>query len=510
MDANAALTNLTAALAAPANAAPAPAANPAPRRSFAATLAREQPPAHEAPRPASRPPAPTAGDTPGDGDESAPASPGQGSATSTADAASGPKPTAGAKRPSRAKAGGGDDSPPDGKTLPVWLATPTPNTAPAPAVAVAAPGGATTPAAADAAAAATTSAGTAAAAASTPSMATPGTEERPDAGRAPHEAAQPTFAAAAAALAQSDDANDAGDADAAPATKPAPAPASAAAAQAPARGEAGLALARLETAAGSAAPTPAPAPAAVPADAPRIAATVVRPGSEAGPNAPRAPRPSGVRAGDAAPEAAATRARAEDTPPVAPELRRAVTAMQASDVKVDVADVAAKAPSATDLASVTTVVPTLDRSSTAAAPATVQVAAPVGSPDWAHELGERVSVLVDQNLTHAQIKLSPADLGPIEVRIAVSDGQANVSFTTHSHVTSEALQAAAPRLREALGAQGYASVNVDVAQQQFRERTPQQSRYEPEPGMVAAPAAAGVRANRPRDASAALRLDAYA
>jgi flagellar hook-length control protein FliK len=109
----------------------------------------------------------------------------------------------------------------------------------------------------------------------------------------------------------------------------------------------------------------------------------------------------------------------------------------------------------------------------AAAPTVSQVATPVGAPDWAHELSDRVNVLVNQNLTHAQIKLSPADLGPIEVRISLSDGQANVSFTTHSHVTSEALQAAAPKLRESLGSQGYTSVNVDVSQQQFRERTPQ-------------------------------------
>ncbi|MBS0393820.1 MAG: flagellar hook-length control protein FliK [Proteobacteria bacterium] len=137
------------------------------------------------------------------------------------------------------------------------------------------------------------------------------------------------------------------------------------------------------------------------------------------------------------------------------------------------------------------------------------MATPVGAPDWSRELGERVSVLVNQNLTHAQIKVSPAELGPIEVRIAVADGQANVSFTTHSHVASEALQAAAPRLREALGSQGFSGVNVDVAQQQFRERTPQPSRYEPEPGVQPAPTVAAARAPA-RVAAAALRLDAYA
>jgi len=103
-------------------------------------------------------------------------------------------------------------------------------------------------------------------------------------------------------------------------------------------------------------------------------------------------------------------------------------------------------------------------------PAVAQVATPVGSPDWPAQLGDRVAVLVNQNLTNAQIKLSPPHLGPLEIRIALSDGQANIAFTTHSQVTREALEAAAPKLRELLSGQGFATVNVDVSQQQFRDR----------------------------------------
>ncbi|MBS0373515.1 MAG: flagellar hook-length control protein FliK [Proteobacteria bacterium] len=504
MDANAALTNLTAALAAPANAAPAPASQPAPNRSFAATLAREQPPAHEAPRPASRPQAPAASASDGNDQGDGQTDPAPGATKTAADADSGPKQTAGAKRPARAKGSGGDDSPPDGKTLPVWLTPPIPTASPA-VTAASTSASTATAAAADAAAVATGTAGTDAASASAPAIPTLGTDARADAGRAPHEAAQPSFEAAAALAG----AQDADDAEPAPAAKPVPAAPDAAATPAPARAEAGIALARLESAPESTAP--APTPAAAPVEAPRVAATISRPSGEPVATASRAPRLAGVRAGESAPEAPATATRAQDIPPVAPELRRAVTAMQASDAKVDVVDLTAKAPSAADLTGAATIVPALDRGAATTAPATAQVATPVGSPDWAHELSDRVSVLVDQNLTHAQIKLAPADLGPIEVRIAVSDGQANISFTTHSHVTSEALQAAAPRLREALGAQGYASVNVDVAQQQFRERTPQQSRYEPEAGPGAAPAATASRAvGRPSAGSAALRLDAYA
>ena len=148
-----------------------------------------------------------------------------------------------------------------------------------------------------------------------------------------------------------------------------------------------------------------------------------------------------------------------------------------------------------------------------ASPAVAQVAAPVGSPDWAQQLGDRVAVLVNQNLTNAQIKLSPTHLGPLEIRISLSDGQASVAFTTHSQVTREALEAAAPRLHEALSAQGFGSVNVDVSQQQFRERTPQTAQYDNEfsvaSSAAAKPVATSVTGAVARAASL-LRLDAYA
>ena len=146
-----------------------------------------------------------------------------------------------------------------------------------------------------------------------------------------------------------------------------------------------------------------------------------------------------------------------------------------------------------------------------ASPVLAQVAAPVGSPDWPQQLGDRVAVLVSQNLTNAQIKLSPAHLGPLEIRIAVSDGQANIAFTSHSQVTREALEAAAPKLREMLSGQGFAHVNVDVSQQQFRERAPQSARYEPEFSFAAGPAtASSALPTTTRALTSPLRLDAYA
>ena len=107
---------------------------------------------------------------------------------------------------------------------------------------------------------------------------------------------------------------------------------------------------------------------------------------------------------------------------------------------------------------------------------TLRLDAPVRSPEWGRELGERITWLVDQNLSSAQIKLNPPQLGPIEVHIALSADSTQVSVTAHNLITRDALEAAAPRLREALSAHGLGNVSVDISQQSFTDRGLPQSR----------------------------------
>jgi hypothetical protein len=101
---------------------------------------------------------------------------------------------------------------------------------------------------------------------------------------------------------------------------------------------------------------------------------------------------------------------------------------------------------------------------------------PLRSPEWGQQLGERITWLVDQNLSTAQIKLNPPQLGPIEVHIALSGDSTQVSVTAHNMITRDALEAAAPRLREALAAHGLGNVSVDISQQSFTDRGLPQSR----------------------------------
>lgn len=99
----------------------------------------------------------------------------------------------------------------------------------------------------------------------------------------------------------------------------------------------------------------------------------------------------------------------------------------------------------------------------------------VGAEDWGTGLGDKVVWMVGNQTRGAEIHLNPPALGPLEVRVSITDGQANLSFMTHHAAVREALEAATPRLREMLGDNGISmgSVSVDVgsfAQQQSQQQ----------------------------------------
>lgn len=99
----------------------------------------------------------------------------------------------------------------------------------------------------------------------------------------------------------------------------------------------------------------------------------------------------------------------------------------------------------------------------------------VGSSEWGTGLGDKVVWMVGNQTRGAEIHLNPPALGPLEVRVSISDGQANLSFMTQHAAVREAIEAATPRLREMLGDNGIGmgSVSVDVgsfAQQQSQQQ----------------------------------------
>jgi hypothetical protein len=94
----------------------------------------------------------------------------------------------------------------------------------------------------------------------------------------------------------------------------------------------------------------------------------------------------------------------------------------------------------------------------------------VGSENWGQGLGDKVVWIVGNQTRGAEIHLNPPALGPLEVRISVTDGAANLSFMTQHASVRDAIEAATPRLREMLGdtgiSMGSVSVNVGTFAQQ--------------------------------------------
>jgi flagellar hook-length control protein FliK len=138
---------------------------------------------------------------------------------------------------------------------------------------------------------------------------------------------------------------------------------------------------------------------------------------------------------------------------------------------------------------------------------TFKIAAGVDTTQFGQGVADHVSLMMDGNLTSAKLQVNPPALGPIEVRIALQGGHAQVSFSSHSAVTRDALEASSPKLREMLGAQGFSQVSVDISQRSFQERLPQSQAYETASGG-AAPVLAKAPLSISRSASGL--LDAYA
>jgi flagellar hook-length control protein FliK len=100
------------------------------------------------------------------------------------------------------------------------------------------------------------------------------------------------------------------------------------------------------------------------------------------------------------------------------------------------------------------------------ASAIAHVATPVGSPAWAGELGQRMVMLARSDAQTAQITLHPAHLGPIEVRLSLSGGEATAVFVSPHSDVREALETALPRLREM-----FAGAGIELGQAQVNAQS---------------------------------------
>jgi len=98
-------------------------------------------------------------------------------------------------------------------------------------------------------------------------------------------------------------------------------------------------------------------------------------------------------------------------------------------------------------------------------------ASPTPTPDlqgdsFDEAVGTRLSWLAEQKIGHAHIKITPNDLGPIEVQLKLDGDRVHASFSAAHADVRQALEQSLPRLRDMLGEQGFQLAHADVGAQQ--------------------------------------------
>lgn len=98
-----------------------------------------------------------------------------------------------------------------------------------------------------------------------------------------------------------------------------------------------------------------------------------------------------------------------------------------------------------------------------------------GRPEWNQAVGKQMTWMANQNIRSAELRLNPAHLGPIEVRIEMEDDQVSLAFSSRHAVVREAMEQAIPRLREMFEESGLNLTDTDVSQHSFAEQRSQQA-----------------------------------
>lgn len=147
-------------------------------------------------------------------------------------------------------------------------------------------------------------------------------------------------------------------------------------------------------------------------------------------------------------------------------------AVRAASFDTVIAAASNDAPSVTHASSISAPQPAAQ----AGQPVALQLQHPVGSERWNTELGQQVQLLIHTEQHSASLRVTPPELGPVDVRIDMSGDQATVSFTVQQADTRQALENALPRLRDLLAEGGILLGQAHVNQDSGNQReTPAQS-----------------------------------
>ena len=88
--------------------------------------------------------------------------------------------------------------------------------------------------------------------------------------------------------------------------------------------------------------------------------------------------------------------------------------------------------------------------------------AAMDSSEWGEGLGTRIVWGLGNGVRAATLAVNPRELGPVNIQLTMGDDEATIHFTSQHVMVREAIEAALPRLREALANEGIRLGDVAV------------------------------------------------
>lgn len=108
-----------------------------------------------------------------------------------------------------------------------------------------------------------------------------------------------------------------------------------------------------------------------------------------------------------------------------------------------------------------------------AAPARLEVPAPLGTTAWGEQLHGRLQMVSRQGIEFAELQLHPAELGKLEIQIKTENDRANIVFFSQNRMARELIEAELPRLREMFADAGIELGDSDVSEHSMQEHREQ-------------------------------------
>lgn len=87
------------------------------------------------------------------------------------------------------------------------------------------------------------------------------------------------------------------------------------------------------------------------------------------------------------------------------------------------------------------------------------------------QLGERLVIMIGQDIQEARIRLDPPDMGGMDIRVTTQNDQVQVQVVAQQPMVRDLLEQHAQRLREMLEQQGFTDVDVDVSDQPWQDES---------------------------------------